>query len=165
MTDFSQLSRRERQIMEVLFAQEEATVNEIQAELPRPPATTAIRTMLRILEGKNLVTRRKQGRGHVYRAIQPRTLAGSKALKNVLDVFFGSSVENALAAHFADAQPYYEYLASSNAASCLFNVRPWLFISIRHYDKESGESRDRLGRLFKTMESCNLRRAGRYGPI
>lgn len=105
MTDFSQLSRRERQIMEILFAQEEATVNQIQSQLPSPPASTAIRTMLRILEGKNLVKRRKQGRGHVYRAVQPRTATGSKALKNVLDVFFGSSVESALAAHFAEAEP------------------------------------------------------------
>jgi len=105
MTDFSQLSRRERQIMEILFAQEEATVNEIQTLLPHPPAATAIRTMLRILEDKQLVARRKQGRGHVYRAVQPRHEAGSKALKNVLDIFFGSSVENALAAHFAGSKP------------------------------------------------------------
>ncbi len=55
MTDLSRLSRRERQIMEVLFARDEATVNEIQAELPKPPAHTAVRTMLKILEDKKLI--------------------------------------------------------------------------------------------------------------
>ena len=105
MTDLSRLSRRERQIMEVLFARDEATVNEIQVELPNPPAHTAVRTMLKILEGKKLVKRRKVGRGFVYRAIQAKTKAGSKALGNVLDVFFGGSVESALAAHFAGEGP------------------------------------------------------------
>ena len=105
MTDLSRLSRRERQIMEVLFAREEATVNEIHAELPNPPAHTAVRTMLKILQGKRLIKRRKVGRGFAYRAIQAKTKAGSKALGNVLDVFFGGSVENALAAHFAEESP------------------------------------------------------------
>jgi predicted transcriptional regulator len=87
--------------MEVLFAREEATVNEIQAELTNAPTSTAVRTMLKILEDKKLVKRRKSKGGYAYRTAQAKTRAGSKALGNVLQVFFGGSVEDALAAHFS----------------------------------------------------------------
>ena len=92
---------RERQIMNVLYRRETATVAELAIELPNSPTESAIRTHLKILEDKKLVKRRKGQRGYAYRAAQAKTRAGSKALGNVLDVFFGGSMADALTAHFA----------------------------------------------------------------
>ncbi len=99
MPDFSQLSRRERQIMEILFAQGEATVREIQQQLPEPPTVMAIRRMVSILEEKGEVLRRKAGREMVYRPAEAREKAGVSALRGVLRTFFGGSLESAVAAH------------------------------------------------------------------
>ncbi len=102
MTDLSALSRRERQILEILFAKEEATVLEIQERLPNAPSDMAIRRLLAILEDKGHVRRRKQGRGHVYRPRVSKQRAAKSALKSVLDTFFGGDVDQALAMHLAD---------------------------------------------------------------
>ncbi len=102
MADPSQLSKRERQIMDVVYAHEQATVSQIHAEMPDPPMRGALRTMLRILEQKGHLTHRQQGREFVYRPTQPRGAAGRSALERVLDVFFGGSLENAVAAHLSD---------------------------------------------------------------
>ncbi len=102
MTELSALSRRERQILEILFANEEATVLEIQERLPNAPSDMAIRRLLAILEDKGHVRRRKQGRGHVYRPRVSKQRADKSALKSVLDTFFGGDVDQALAMHLAD---------------------------------------------------------------
>lgn len=102
MTDMSELSRRERQILEILFEQEEATVLEIQDRLPNAPTDMAIRRLLAILEDKGHVRRRKQGRGHVYRPRVTKQRAAKNALRGVLDTFFGGDVDQALAMHLAD---------------------------------------------------------------
>lgn len=99
MTDFSKLSRRERQIIDILFAREEATALQIQEALPNAPSTMAIRRMLSILEEKGELKRRKQGREFVYAPKQGRKRAGAKAMQHLLDTFFGGSVEEALATH------------------------------------------------------------------
>lgn len=101
MTDFSSLSRRERQIMEILFARGEAAVLEIQGDLPNPPGDMAIRRLLQILEEKGHVLRRRKGRGHVYRPKQAKKRAAKKALQSLLDTFFEGSIDNALATHLA----------------------------------------------------------------
>ncbi len=98
----TELSRRERQIMDVLFAAEEADVQEIQAALPNPPGDMAVRKMLSILESKEIVTRRKEGRRFLYRPREGRKRAGSSALNHLLSTFFGGSVEEALATHLGD---------------------------------------------------------------
>ncbi len=99
--DEQQTTRRERQIMDVLYAHEEATVVEIQAELPDPPSQTAIRTMLKILGNKGLVKRRKRGREHVYAPRRDRTRTGERALRHVIQTFFDGSLERAVATHLA----------------------------------------------------------------
>ncbi len=96
------LSRRERQIMNVLFQQRQASVVEIAAGMPDPPTDTAVRTLLRILEGKGYVRRQKEGRRHLYRPAVARTQAARAALSTVLGTFFRGSVGDAVAAHFAD---------------------------------------------------------------
>ena len=98
------LSRRERQITDIIFASGRATVLEIQAALPDPPSATAIRTMLRILEDKGVLKRRKQGREFVYMPTEPRRRAGMKALRHVIETFFDGSLENALAAQLTQSK-------------------------------------------------------------
>jgi predicted transcriptional regulator len=101
MPDPTHLSRRERQIMDVIFARGEATVRQIQAELPDPPTDMAVRRMLHILEEKKHLRRRQQGREVVYLPVQSKARAGIQALRHVLDTFFGGAVDEALAAHMA----------------------------------------------------------------
>jgi predicted transcriptional regulator len=102
MADPRQLSKRERQIMDVIYARGEATVAQVIEGIPDPPMRGALRTLLRILERKGHLTHRKQGREFIYRPTQARGQAGRSALGRVLDVFFGGSLENAVAAHLSD---------------------------------------------------------------
>jgi len=96
------LSRRERQIMDLLHARGEASAVEIAGALPDPPTSTAVRTMLRILESKGQVTRRKEGRRHLYRPAASRARAARQAMRRVLRIFFGGSLGEAVAAHLSD---------------------------------------------------------------
>jgi predicted transcriptional regulator len=96
------LSRRERQIMDVVYALGEATAAAVADRLPEPPTRTAVRTMLRILEQKGHLRHRQEGLTFVYRASRPRARAGRTALQRVLRTFFDGSLEKAVAAHLAD---------------------------------------------------------------
>lgn len=100
MSGITHLSRRERQIMDVLFARGEATVLQIAENLPDPPTPMAVRRMLHILVEKGHLKRRQEGREMAYAPREPRKRAGTNALQNVLETFFGGSLEEALAAHF-----------------------------------------------------------------
>ncbi len=99
MPNATQLSRRERQIMDSLFARGEGTVLQIAQDLPDPPTPMAVRRMLHILVEKGHVRRRLGGREVVYAPRQAKELAGTNALERVLATFFGGSLEEALAAH------------------------------------------------------------------
>ncbi len=96
------LSRRERQIMDIIYASGEATVADVAAALPDPPSHTAVRTFLRILEEKGQIRRRKDGKRHIYTAAGSRKRAARVALNNVLSVFFGDSLGEAVSSHLAD---------------------------------------------------------------
>jgi predicted transcriptional regulator len=102
MDEEHELSRRERQIMDILYAREEATVNEIRDGLPDPPAHTAVRTLLSILESKGFVRHSKRGKENIYVPRQRRARAGRSAFRRVLDVFFEGSLEKAVGAHLAE---------------------------------------------------------------
>lgn len=97
-----ELSKRERQILDILYAQTEATAAQIHQQLPNAPMPGALRTLLRILEQKGHITHRAHGRQFIYRPTQPRSAAGRSALGRVLDVFFNGSIEQAVAAHLSD---------------------------------------------------------------
>jgi predicted transcriptional regulator len=97
------LSRRERQIMDIVYTRGETTAAEVAAGLPDPPTRTAVRTLLRILEQKGHLTHRQDGQTFVYRASRPRARAGRSALRRVLRTFFDGSLEKAVAAHLGDA--------------------------------------------------------------
>ncbi len=102
MDEQNQLSRRERQIMSVIYAQGEASAFEVWQALPDRPSRTAVRTLLRILEEKGRLRHRRQGRRFVYRPTRPRGRAGRSALQGVLTTFFDGSLEKAVAAHLSD---------------------------------------------------------------
>jgi predicted transcriptional regulator len=95
----NQLSRRERQIMEVIYGLGEATANEVVKAIPDAPTRTTVRTLLRILEGKGHVRHTKRGREFVYQPTRGRERAGKSAFERVIETFFGGSLEDALAAH------------------------------------------------------------------
>ncbi len=99
MADPISLSRRERQIMDILYAAGAATVRHVVAQLPRAPTDKAVRRMLQILEEKGHVQRRKAGREYVYRPVQSRKSAGKMALRRLLDTFFDGAFDKALAVH------------------------------------------------------------------
>ncbi len=92
------LSRRERQIMDVLHAKGRAGAAEVLAALPSPPGYSAVRALLRILEAKGHLRHRREGARYVY---VPRTspkIARRSALKRVVSTFFQGSVAQAMAA-------------------------------------------------------------------
>lgn len=96
------LSRRHRQIMDALFALGEGSVADVHARLPEAPTDTAVRTLLGLLCDQGHVQRRTEGRRVLYRPAVPRETAGRDAFQRIVDVFFGGSLEDALAAHLRD---------------------------------------------------------------
>ena len=99
MRDPAKLSRRERQIMDAVFAIGEATVKQVVEAIPDAPTAMAVRRMMHILEEKGRLKRREAGREVVYLPTESKAKAGLTALRRVLDTFFGGSVDDALAAH------------------------------------------------------------------
>ena len=102
MPEPSELSRRERQIMDAVFALGGATVNQVVEAIPSPPTAMAVRRMMHILERKGHLRRRDDGQGGrevVYVPRQAKGKAGRRAFEQVLETFFGGSLEEALAAH------------------------------------------------------------------
>ncbi|MEJ2184415.1 MAG: BlaI/MecI/CopY family transcriptional regulator [Gemmatimonadota bacterium] len=92
------LSRRERQIMDVLHRRGEAAVAEVMEDMPDPPSYSAVRATLRILEEKGHVVHREDGPRYVYAPAVPREEARKAALRHVVRTFFGGSAEEAAVA-------------------------------------------------------------------
>ena len=92
------LSRRERQIMDVIHRRGEATAAQVLEDLPDPPTYSAVRALLRVLEQKGWVSHAERGRAYVYRATVSAGAARRAALKHLVTTFFGGSVEDAAAA-------------------------------------------------------------------
>jgi predicted transcriptional regulator len=97
-TDPPQLSRRERQIMEIVYELGRATGAEIRDRMPDPPSYSAVRAMLRILEDKGHLRHETDGPRYVFLPIVPREQARETALRRVVHTFFGGSAEGAMAA-------------------------------------------------------------------
>ena len=91
-------SRREREIMDALYARGQATAQQIQEALANPPGTTAIRTLLTILEKKGHVKHTVDGPRYVYAPAMPREQMGRRAIGTLLSTFYGNSVEKVVAA-------------------------------------------------------------------
>lgn len=96
MTDT--LSRRERQIMDILFAMGRAAGPEIQERLPDQPSYSAVRTILRVLERKGHVKHVEEGMRYVYLPVVAREKAKKSAIDRLVSTFFDGSVKAAAAA-------------------------------------------------------------------
>ena len=96
------VSRRERQILEIVYTRGEATPAQVVQDLPDPPSKTAVRTLMRILEEKGHLKHTKRGREFVYQPVRRRERAGKSAFQRVLQTFFGGSLEKAVASHLTD---------------------------------------------------------------
>lgn len=92
------LSRRERQIMDVLFQRGEATAAEVQEHMPEPPSYSAVRAHLRILEEKGHVKHVQDGPRYIYKPTMAKEKATQSALNHLVDTFFGGSSEKVMAA-------------------------------------------------------------------
>ena len=94
----SALSRRERQIMDILYRQGRATAGEVMEALSGTPSYSTVRTQLRVLEEKGHVRHEEQGLKYVYFPAVPRTAARRSALRHLVETFFDGSAERAVAA-------------------------------------------------------------------
>jgi BlaI family penicillinase repressor len=94
----AQLSRRERQIMDIIYARGQATAAEVLEGLPDPPGYSAVRAMLRVLEEKGHLRHEPRGPRYVFLPTVPREKARRSALKQLLRTFFDDSTEQAVAA-------------------------------------------------------------------
>jgi BlaI family penicillinase repressor len=92
------LSRRERQIMDFLYQAGRATAAEVLDALPDPPGYSAVRATLRILEQKGHVRHESDGRAYVFLPIIKKDAARKRALTHLLKTFFDNSTEQAVAA-------------------------------------------------------------------
>ncbi len=96
--DQATLTRRERQIMDILYKRGRATAGEVMEDLPGEPHYSTVRTQLRVLEGKGHVTHEEQGLRYIYMAAVPRRAARKSALRHLVDTFFDGSAEQVVAA-------------------------------------------------------------------
>ena len=92
------LTRRERQIMDILYRRGRVTAAEVMQELPGDPNYSTVRTQLRVLEEKGHVTHEEVGLRFVYAPAVPRSAARKSALRHLVETFFDGSAENAVAA-------------------------------------------------------------------
>lgn len=94
----NQLSRRERQIMDIIYARGEATASEVAAAMTDAPSYSAVRALLRILEEKGMLKHREDGKRYIFLPTEPIQKASRSALKNLVNTFFEGSLVNAVAA-------------------------------------------------------------------
>jgi predicted transcriptional regulator len=92
------LSRRERQIMDILYRRGRATASEVMEDLTGEPSYSTVRTQLRVLEDKGHVRHEEQGLRYVYTPAVPRHAVRRSALRHVVDTFFDGSAEKTVAA-------------------------------------------------------------------
>jgi predicted transcriptional regulator len=93
-----QLSRRERQIMDVIYRRGRATAADVHTDLPDPPSYSAVRALLRVLESKGHLHHVSDGPRYVYAPTVPRERARDSALRQIVGTFFDGSTEAAVAA-------------------------------------------------------------------
>lgn len=105
----SQLSRRERQIMEVIYRRKGATVAEVLREMPDPPSYSAVRTTMNILERKGYLNHARRGKQYYYTPRTPHRRAMQGAIRHLLATYFDNSLEKAVTAmvslHSKDLTP------------------------------------------------------------
>jgi|SRR5436190_7736193 len=98
MTVHTDLTRRERQIMDILYRLGRATAGEVMRDLPGDPAYSTVRTQLRVLEEKGHVHHEEEGLRYVYVPALARRTARKSALRHLVETFFDGSTEKTVAA-------------------------------------------------------------------
>ena len=93
-----ELTRRERQIMDIIFARGEATASEVSESLEDAPSYSTVRALLRILEEKGHLKHREDGKRYVFLPTEPVERASRSALRQVVQTFFEGSLASAVAA-------------------------------------------------------------------
>lgn len=93
-----ELSRRERQIMDIVHARGQVTAAEVESALSDAPSYSTVRTLLRILERKGFLKHREEGPRYVYLPTESHQKASRHAIRGVLNTFFAGSLANAVAA-------------------------------------------------------------------
>lgn len=99
------LSRRERQIMDIVHRRGKATAAEVLEDLPDPPTYSAVRAALRLLEEKGRLRHELDGRRYLYLATEPRGQARATALRHLVRTFFNGSSEQVVNALIEDVRP------------------------------------------------------------
>jgi BlaI family transcriptional regulator, penicillinase repressor len=94
---FSNLSRRERQIMEIIYARGQASALDVQESLESPPSYSAVRAALSLLEKRGLLKHVRIGSRYLFEPTVPAQSAKVSALKKILETFFDNSAENVVA--------------------------------------------------------------------
>lgn len=97
-----QLSRRERQIMDIIYRLGQASAKEVQENLPDPPSYSAVRALLATLENKGMVNHAKESRRYIYKPAITEKKARNSAIKNLLSTFFEGKPQNLVAALLED---------------------------------------------------------------
>jgi predicted transcriptional regulator len=97
-TDLSELTKREREILDILFARGHASAAQVLDELRDPPSYSAVRTLLTRLEQKGFVTHTEEKRAYIYAPVVAKDEARENALTHLLKTFFDNSTENAVVA-------------------------------------------------------------------
>lgn len=97
-TNPQHLSRRERQIMDVIYNNGEATVAQVHEQIPDPPSYTSVRTLMRLLEEKGHLKHKTDGPRYIYMPTIPKTKAQQSALRQMISTFFNDSPTQAVAA-------------------------------------------------------------------
>ena len=95
------LSRRERQIMDIIYELKEASALQVMERLPSAPGYSAVRALLRVLENKGHLSHRQDGPRYVYMPKTSKDMARRSELRHVLKTFFDNSTEEAVAALLA----------------------------------------------------------------
>lgn len=101
---FNNLSRRERQIMDAIYARGQASAAQVLEVLPDPPGNSSVRKLLQILEEKGHLRHIQEGKHHVYLPTQLRQSAAESAMRQVLKTFFGGNLETAVATLLSEAE-------------------------------------------------------------
>jgi predicted transcriptional regulator len=95
---YGSLSRRERELMDVIYARGRATAAEVRGALEAPPSYSAVRAMLRILETKGFLRHEAQGLTYAFLPTHSKAKASKSAMRRLLDTFYGGSASHAMAA-------------------------------------------------------------------
>ncbi len=98
MTKQKNLSRRERQIMDIIYELNRATAQQVLERMPNPPSYSSVRALLRVLEEKGHLVHRQDGPRYVFSPTLPREEARQDALKHLMETFFDGSTEKVVAA-------------------------------------------------------------------